>query len=264
MGLGIKGMGCSECCDPCVGCQCGSGSQVQITASWGNYVCDGCTDLNTIVVPWVSSWSYIGNGDTCISGGSLCDLSCDVTKPACYYQLYLEPDCAPPDLIPYLFCGGNCTEDLPCTIEDNCSSGPGDPACGTIGTGILPTDFIRPGCDATCSASPFCDYSAGWVDEFDEPYGECVGGYGGSLADCYPFAFHVRVKIYQHEDPSKTVVLLSIVVDGQGLKARTGCAIYDGPCGDDLNVDITLDYSCLSPIPLQACTWPTTFNVQII
>jgi len=252
----------SRCCcaqpNPCVGCQCENTTQVQLTAVWGNYVCNGCTDLDTVVLPWVSSWSYIGNGDTCISGGSLCDDSCDITKPKCYYQTYLEPDCTPEDLLPYLFCGGNCSEELPCTIEDNCSSGPGDPACGTIGTGILPTNFTRSGCEAECSATPTCVYNpeSGWD--------ECVGGYGGTLTGCAPFAFHARVAIWQHEDAERTVVLVSLVIDGQGLAAKTGCAIYDGPCSTELDVDVTLDYTCLTPIPLQACTWPSVINVKVI
>lgn len=252
----VLGINNCECCGPpCDGCQCDSSSQVQITATWGNYVCNGCTSLNTITVPWVSSWSYIGNGDTCISGGSLCDDSCDITKPKCYYQLYLEPDCTPPDLLPYLFCGGGCDEEFPCTIEDNCDNGFGEPACGTIGTGILPTDYNTTygrGCVPTCSSGVSC------IE------GECVGGYGGSLADCNPFVFHCRVAIWQHEDKERTVVLVSFVIDGAGLKARTGCGIYDGPCDTDLDVDVTLDYGCLDPIPLQACTWPTTVNVKVI
>jgi hypothetical protein len=264
MGLGIKGMGCKGCCNPCLGCHCADDSQIQLTSVWTNYVCNGCTDLNTTIVPKVSAFSYIGNGDTCLWGGGGCENGCNFDK--CYYQAYFEPDCTPPDLLAYLFCGGQCHETFPCTMEDNCSSS-GEPICGTIGTGILPAGYIRPGCDASCTSSPSCDYTNGYEGDDGNGntvlIGECVGGYGGTLSDCAPFIHHVRVAVWQLQDKSKTGVMVSLVVDSAGLQSRTGCAVYDGPC-ETLDVDVDLDYLCNTGIDLNNCILPDTVNVKII
>jgi len=264
MALGIFGMGCKKCCNPCKGCHCTDDSQIQLTSTWTNYVCNGCTDLNTTVLPKVENWPYINNGDTCIPGG---DNGCKLEK--CYYYVFLEPECNPDDYVPYLFCGGNCTADLPCVKEFNCANMPFELygyACGAIGTGILPTNFYR-SCEVDCSASPSCDYSGGFTfidpeDGIEKPYGECVGGYGGTL-DCVPFIHHARVAVWQLLDKSKTGVGVSLVVDSQGLQARNGYAVFDGPC-EEVDVDVTLSNICLTGITLNNCILPSVVNVKII